>query len=168
MTNLVLGIAIAFSIMGVDAWNAHVNEELKDITTCGSFWGECAGEVEQVVALESQALEEESPSEVVTMPIIHDLGTPIGYINHVFGDKSVMAMAIVECESKFNPNALFCGNDNGSCDRGLWQINDYWHPNVSNAEAYNWELATDYAWKISKYGTDFSPWVCSRKVKKDD
>jgi hypothetical protein len=165
MTNLILGIAIAFGIMGVDGWNAHVNKELEDNTICGSFWGECR-EVDQIYAKEFSVNEEVSEPAPTPTPIIHDLGTPVGYIRHVFGNKSDVALAIVDCESKFNPNALFCGNDNGSCDRGLWQFSDYWHPEVSDAEAFNWELATDHAWRVSKQGTDFSPWVCYNRYIK--
>jgi len=167
MTNLILGIAIAFGIMGIDAWNAHVNEELKDVEICYGRGCHDEKDIKQVMAMEPQALEEESPSEVDPTPVIHDLGTPVSYIRHVFGNKSDLALAIVECESRFNPNALFCGNNNGSCDRGLWQINSYWHSEVSDAEAFNWKLATDHAYRIYvEAGYSFSPWVCLKLIDK--
>lgn len=45
-----------------------------------------------------------------------------------------------------------------SRDRGLFQINDYWHPDISDSEAFNPVKAAKDAYKISKGGTDFSAW----------
>jgi hypothetical protein len=70
----------------------------------------------------------------------------------------VTAVAIMLAESGGNPlasNASVPGN----VDRGLWQISSKWHPEVSNAEAYDPVRATEAAYRISKQGTDFSPWA---------
>lgn len=50
------------------------------------------------------------------------------------------------------------GTAPGSRDRGLWQINDRWHPEVSDACAFDPVCATREAVRISKGGTDWSPW----------
>jgi hypothetical protein len=50
-------------------------------------------------------------------------------------------------------------NSNGSRDRGLWQINDKAHPDVSDDVAYDPALATAAARQISNNWTDWSPWT---------
>jgi hypothetical protein len=56
------------------------------------------------------------------------------------GEGLIMAVAIAWAESGLNPAAeAFNKNSGGnvtSTDRGLWQINDYWYPEVDNACAY--------------------------------
>jgi hypothetical protein len=48
-------------------------------------------------------------------------------------------------ESGLNPNATGYNTDAvQSIDRGLYQINQYWHPDVSDAQAYNAEFAADW------------------------
>ena len=49
---------------------------------------------------------------------------------------------------------------NRSCqyDRGLWQINSYWHPEISAACALSASCNARGMVKISSYGTKWSPW----------
>lgn len=64
------------------------------------------------------------------------------------------------------------GPANGSVDRGLWQINSYWHPDVSDAQAYDPLQGTQAAFVISNGFTDWSAWRTSNdnswKVKVAD
>lgn len=65
--------------------------------------------------------------------------------------------AIALAESGGNPTARNTNVD-GSVDRGLMQINNVWHPEVSDAQADDPLSAMFAAWRISARGTDFSPW----------
>lgn len=50
------------------------------------------------------------------------------------------------------------GPDNGSIDRGLWQLNSYWHREVSNADAHDPDAAARAAYRISNGGTNWRAW----------
>ena len=55
--------------------------------------------------------------------------------------------------------AVFVNNDQWhSRDRGPWQINDHWHPEVTDEEAFDLAISTDEAYRISNQGSSFSPW----------
>ena len=45
-----------------------------------------------------------------------------------------------------------------SSDRGILQINDRWHPEVSDTQAFDPASAFIAGYAISKQGTDFTPW----------
>jgi hypothetical protein len=71
---------------------------------------------------------------------------------------------IIECESKWNPEAINTKNSNGSWDAGLAQINSV-HKNISNADKFDYKKSID--WMIKKYKADksFNAWTCNRLVK---
>lgn len=69
-----------------------------------------------------------------------------------------IAVAIALAESGGNGAASHVNTD-GSIDRGLWQINNRWHSEVSDAEAYNPVVAASVAYTISRKGTNFTPWA---------
>lgn len=73
------------------------------------------------------------------------------------GDGLDIGAAVVMAESHGNAKAHNTNTD-GTIDRGLWQINSFWHREVSDACAYNAGCATRAAFKISRRGTDFSQW----------
>ncbi len=68
----------------------------------------------------------------------------------------VVAVAVGMAESGCNPSAT--GQNPGSVDRGLWQINSYYHSEVSDACAYQAQCNANAAWNISSKGTDWTPW----------
>ncbi len=68
-----------------------------------------------------------------------------------------VAVAIAMAESSCNPSATNTNTD-GSEDRGLWQINNVYHSEVSNACAFQIQCNADAAWNISSHGSDWSPW----------
>jgi len=72
-----------------------------------------------------------------------------------YGVDPDLALNLAFCESSLNPNAL---GDNGH-SRGLWQISDIFHPEVSDFVAYDPQLSTEWAmWRISEgYGYE---WTC--------
>jgi hypothetical protein len=69
------------------------------------------------------------------------------------------AVAVALAESGGNPHAVGVNSDSyRSRDRGLWQINDHWHPEVTDAAAFSPASNAAAAYRISHNGGDFSPW----------
>jgi hypothetical protein len=75
------------------------------------------------------------------------------------GDGLITGIAVVLAESGGNTNAInTTGNTPPSTDAGLWQINLFHHPDVTKIQALDPVFATNYAYTLSKQGTDFTPW----------
>lgn len=72
-----------------------------------------------------------------------------------------LAVRVAKCESNLECKAVGINND-GSRDRGLYQINDKWHPEVSDEEAFNPILATRFFCKAFKSG-NLSWWNATKK-----
>ena len=84
--------------------------------------------------------------------LVVDAGVPC------IGDRVALATAIARAESGFRPNITnIVGNAHGT-DRGLWQVNSYWHPEVSVACAFNAACNARAAARISKKSTRWSEW----------
>ena len=103
-----------------------------------------------------------SPSPTVA-PIPTDI---VGYINYKFKDSAGQAFKVLSCENKsLNPQAR---NDNRTwggigVDRGYWQINDVFHPYVSDWCASDVKCSTDYAYRMwLNDGKSFRRWTCGR------
>ena len=47
-----------------------------------------------------------------------------------------LALRVAKCESNLNPKAINI-NSTGTKDRGLFQINDYWHKEVTDEQAFD-------------------------------
>ena len=73
------------------------------------------------------------------------------------GTGLVNAVAVALAESNGDTNARNV-NAGGSVDRGVWQINGYWHSEVSDAQAYDPAQAAVAAYRISSGGSDWTPW----------
>ncbi|MEV6478042.1 hypothetical protein [Streptomyces sp. NPDC051657] len=70
------------------------------------------------------------------------------------------AVAVALAESGGRINATNTNTDSHkSIDRGLWQINSYWHKEVSAAEAFNPPAAAAHTHRISKGGTVWREWA---------
>ena len=54
-----------------------------------------------------------------------------------------LALRVAKCESSLNPKATN-ENENGTIDRGLFQINDYWHRGVTDEQAFDPVFSTKY------------------------
>lgn len=50
-------------------------------------------------------------------------------------------------------------NSDGSRDRGPWQINDKWHPEVGDSCAFDLACSAGAAYRISNQGKSFTPWA---------
>lgn len=69
------------------------------------------------------------------------------------------AIAVALAESGGNPKAVHVNADKyRSRDRGLWQINDHWHPEVSDAAAFDPARCAAAAFRISGGGRSWSAW----------
>lgn len=71
---------------------------------------------------------------------------------------------LADCESKLNQFAL---NNNGKygIDRGVFQINSKYHPEVSTECAMNIRCATE--WTIDRINKGYqSEWMCDKLIKK--
>jgi len=81
--------------------------------------------------------------------------TPVEeYIYKVFGEDHDKAMLLLSgnenCGGENKGLNTYATNVNksGSMDRGIFQINDYYHPSVSNECAFDHECNTDYAYRM--------------------
>lgn len=79
-----------------------------------------------------------------------------------YGDVE-LALDIADCESRYNPKATGVNKD-GTRDRGVFQINEYWHKNISDECAYDAECNIRYAISLLNQGKAHL-WSCYRKVR---
>lgn len=76
------------------------------------------------------------------------------------GEQIDIICAIAEAESGLNTHAVnTAGNTPPSRDRGILQINDHWHSEVSDACAFDPACAFGAGYRISAAGTNFRPWT---------
>lgn len=75
-----------------------------------------------------------------------------------------LAVRVAKCESGLNPGVTHT-NPQGSIDRGLFQINDRWHPEVSDETAFDAEGSTRFFCGAFKAG-NLSWWNASKKCWK--
>lgn len=81
------------------------------------------------------------------------------------GARIAVATAVARAESSFRPTITnTVGNAHG-IDRGLWQINSYWHPEVSAACALSASCNARAAARISSKGTKWSQWWTFKNAK---
>lgn len=72
-----------------------------------------------------------------------------------------LAVRVAKCESSLNHKAINVNTD-GSRDRGLYQINSKYHAEVSDDEAYNPIISTQFFCKAFKDG-NLGWWEATRK-----
>ena len=72
-----------------------------------------------------------------------------------------LALRVARCESGFNPGARHV-NSTGSVDRGLYQWNNYYHPDITDEIAFDSEKATRAFCKAFKAG-HLNWWNASKK-----
>lgn len=74
-------------------------------------------------------------------------------------DGLVKILCIAIAESALNPAATNTNNNTPpSTDRGILQINSYWHSEVSDACAFDPACAFKEGYRISSQGTNFNSW----------
>lgn len=67
-------------------------------------------------------------------------------------------VAIAEAESGFVTNARNSVGNSAGIDRGILQINSYYHAEVSDAECDDPAAAFRHGYRIASRGTNFTPW----------
>lgn len=86
-----------------------------------------------------------------------------GIIRRIAKEQQVdpdLAVRVAKCESGLDHKAINV-NKEGSVDRGLFQINTKYHPEVTDDEAYNPICATEFFCKAFKAG-NLSWWNASK------
>lgn len=73
------------------------------------------------------------------------------------GQSLNIIVAIAQAESGLDTQATH-NNSDGSIDRGILQINDKAHPDVSSTCVFDPTCAFQAGYRISSNGTDFTPW----------
>ena len=110
---------------------------------------EADAELEGVVA---DGKEDSALSYLAVAKLVKAAGVPCT------GERIAVAVAVAKAESSFRPwitNTV--GNSKGT-DRGLFQINDYWHSEVSDTCAFSASCNTRAAVRISKTATNWNEW----------
>lgn len=103
-----------------------------------------------------------SPIEKKTDPIINETVEQI--IRRIAKKNDVdveLAVKVAKCESALIPNATNT-NKNGTIDRGVFQWNNYYHPEVDDKCAFDVECATQKFCEALKSG-NLSWWNASKK-----
>jgi flagellar biosynthesis chaperone FliJ len=75
------------------------------------------------------------------------------------GGGLINAVAVSCAENNAHNTTAVYVNTDGSRDRGLWQINDRWHPEVTDECAFDPLCSAKAAFVISSRGTNFTPWA---------
>ncbi|MFV2021941.1 transglycosylase SLT domain-containing protein [Micromonospora sp. LOL_023] len=104
-----------------------------------------------------------APDTVGVSAVGIDLCAQVGYAAGFRGSPLVTAVAVAMAESSCNPAAMgtngpTAGCPAGSRDRGLWQINNCYHPSVTDTCAYDAQCNANAAYSISSGGGNWQPW----------
>lgn len=77
------------------------------------------------------------------------------------GPSLAIAVAVSLAEDgRMSLTAVNVNNDPWkSRDRGPWQINDHWHPDVPDSCAFDLQCSANAAFKISNSGASWTPWA---------
>lgn len=90
--------------------------------------------------------------------------TPEQIIRRVTRDEGIdfdLAIRVAKCESGLNPGAIGRNSD-GSLDRGLFQWNTRWHPEITDEVAFDAEKSTRAFCQAVKDG-NIKWWSASKK-----
>jgi peptidoglycan hydrolase CwlO-like protein len=75
------------------------------------------------------------------------------------------AVAISCAENPLHDTTATFTNTDGSIDRGLWQINNKWHAEVTDACAFDLNCSAKATFTISAKGTNFGAWATYQSGK---
>jgi len=100
---------------------------------------------------------------IQAMPIEAEIRAIADELNFQWPD---FLVKLAHCESSMDPKASNSKGNTpaGSIDRGVFQINNYWHKNISDECAYNVRCSTEYTIKLINEGKQHL-WTCNKKVK---
>ncbi|MGW1743861.1 transglycosylase SLT domain-containing protein [Nocardia sp. NPDC001965] len=91
----------------------------------------------------------------LTIPQIAQLAVNVGVQN---GSNLYTAAAIALAESSGRTDATNTANDNGTVDKGLWQINSVHDDKMPGADRFDPEVNAQLMAQISDGGTNWYPW----------
>jgi hypothetical protein len=97
-------------------------------------------------------------NQPVAQPTVEEQIRTIAKQNGVDPD---LAVRVAKCESNLNPQAININVDNSE-DRGLFQINNKYHPGVTSAQAFDITFSTQFFCTAFKAG-NLSWWNASKK-----
>ena len=84
----------------------------------------------------------------------------VAYAAGFRGEGLTVAIAVAMAESNSVTSAVnTTGNHPPSRDRGLWQINDYWHPEFTDAQCFDPLQCAAAAYHISNGGLNWTQWA---------
>lgn len=90
------------------------------------------------------------------------------YVYDKFGeDHYEKAFEVIKCESGWKATAY---NDNRTWggvgeDKGYWQINNVYHPHITEACAQDIKCSTDYSYRMwINDGKSFKRWTCGKNL----
>lgn len=121
------------------------------------------------------AIPTELPKAAPAPQAVMSVGEVQAEIVRVFGSGWLgqQALCIAKNESGFQEKVagpkrwingvLHIGNTDGSVDRGIFQLNNRWHPNVSDAQAYNAKFNIQYAYKVRMSWGNWNAWMARTK-----
>jgi hypothetical protein len=109
-------------------------------------------------AIIENMLPEKVKAEAEKKPTIEELIRMIAKQEGVDPD---LAVRVARCESLLDPKAININKD-GSKDRGLYQINDKYHPEITDEQAFDPIYATKFFCKAYKEGK-LSWWNATRE-----
>lgn len=93
-------------------------------------------------------------------PLTNDQATALASQAGFTGHSLLVIVAIAHAESSLNPKACLRNTDaHHTLDRGIIQINNYWHSEVSDACAFDPKCSFEQGYRISSHGTSFTPWA---------
>ena len=115
---------------------------------------ETSSTIEQVIQVETTTEEKTQPKTK------EEIKSLIRKIAKAYEVDHELAIKVATCESGLNPKARLV-NSPKSIDRGLFQINSYYHPHVTDAQADDPEFATRFFCEAVKNG-NLSWWNCSK------
>jgi hypothetical protein len=106
----------------------------------------------------------QAPQTNETVPVVSEtipeIITRICIANDV---EPELGLAVAECESGLNPKATLYNPPSNSTDRGLYQWNSKYHSEISDADSFDPEKATEYFCQAVKSGKLVAYWSASEK-----
>lgn len=92
---------------------------------------------------------------VLTIPQAYSYAIGAGFS----GPPAITIVAIAKAESGLDTLITHSQGNSAGVDRGILQINSFYHPEVSDAAAFNPSTAFAAAYRISNGGQDFTQWA---------
>ena len=116
---------------------------------------QCPDDPAHVRCCAKQTGDSPGPSQYIKMPEVASLWKSNG------GSSSTcaMAVAVAWAESRGCKSHRENNDKHRSCDRGLWQINSYWHRDLYRTRARMIKFAMRNMLYISNGGKDWTPWA---------